>query len=371
MTQNNDELYKLKKYVLFKRLSLKLCSDKKQAALITSETNIRYLTGFPNSEGVLLVTAGEVYFFVDFRYGEAAQKQVTGCKVVVYSRLLDSLKEALQKHAVTKVIFETSYMTVKDMQRYKQSMEQYGCAMTANDILDCTLRDMRIIKNADEIEKMQTAQKITEEAYLELLNIVKPGVSERKLAFELEFLMRKKGASGISFDLITITGKKTSMPHGVPGDTIVQKGDFVTFDIGALYDGYHSDMTRTVAVGQVSEYQKEIYDIVYNAQMQALSRVKAGVNACTIDKTARDIIEKAGYGEYFRHSTGHGVGLNIHEEPFVSPKSNTILSENMVITVEPGIYLPDKFGVRIEDMVRVTKNGCENFASLPKELIVV
>lgn len=371
MVRNNDELYKLKKYVLFKRLSSRLCANKKQGALITSETNIRYLTDFANSEGVLLVTAGEVYFLVDFRYGEAARKQVTGCKAVVYSKLLDSMKEILQKHGVCEVLFETSQMTVKTMQRYKQSMEQYGCTMVTNDILDSTLRDMRIIKTPEEIERMKTAQKITEESYLELLNIVKPGVSERKLAFELEFLMRKKGASGISFDLITITGKKTSMPHGVPGDDIVQTGDLVTFDIGALYDGYHSDMTRTIAVGEISEYQKEIYDIVYNAQMQALSRVKAGVTACEIDKTARDIIEKAGYGEYFRHSTGHGVGLDIHEEPFVSPKSNTILSENMVITVEPGIYLPDQFGVRIEDMVRVTKDGCDNFASLPKELIVV
>ncbi|MBQ2604277.1 MAG: aminopeptidase P family protein [Clostridia bacterium] len=371
MSQNKDELYKLKKYVKFKRLSSKLCTNKKQAALITSETNIRYLTDFPNSEGVLLVTAGEVYFFVDFRYGEAAQKQVTGCRVIVFSRLLESLKEVLKLHGITEVLFEASYMTVKDMQRYKNSMEQYGCTMITNDILDSTLRDMRIIKSAEELEKIEAAQKITEEAYLELLNIVKPGVSERKLAFELEFLMRRKGADGISFDLITIAGKKTSMPHGVPDDYIIQSGDFVTFDIGALYDGYHSDMTRTIAVKEVSEYQKEIYNIVYTAQMQALSRVKAGVTASVIDKTARDIIENAGYGEYFRHSTGHGVGLNIHEEPFVSPKSNTILSENMVITVEPGIYLPDKFGVRIEDMVRVTKNGCYNFATLPKELIVI
>ena len=183
--------------------------------------------------------------------------------------------------------------------------------------------------------------------------------------------MKLYGAEDISFDLITITGKKTSLPHGVPADDLVKEGDFFTCDFGAVYEGYHSDTTRTVAVGFASDEMKQIYDIVLKAQLAALEKIKPGIKCSDVDKTARDIISEAGYGEYFGHSTGHGVGLDIHELPFVSSKSDTILEQGMVITDEPGIYLPDKFGVRIEDMLSVTENGYRNFVSLPKELIII
>ena len=218
---------------------------------------------------------------------------------------------------------------------------------------------------------IKKAQQITEEAYTEVLNYIKPNVTEREIALELDYLMRKKGADGVSFSLITITGKNTSLPHGVPKDNTIKEGDFFLSDIGALYNGYHSDMTRTVAVKSATDEMEEIYNIVLKAQLSALETVKAGTKASVVDKTARDIISSYGYGEMFGHSTGHGVGLDIHEQPTVSINSETILSSGMVITVEPGIYIPNKFGVRIEDMVCVTKDGYENFATIDKSLIIV
>lgn len=361
---------KLKNLVKIKKFSCQLDSDA-QAALVTSETNIRYLTEFANSEGTMLITRGKRYLLVDFRYGEAAKKKAQCCDVVVYDSFNDSLKDLLVSCHIDEVLVEASDLTLGRANRLRKVLNDCGCKMISNDKLDRLLSNLRILKTDAEIAKMEKAQKITEEAYIELLNYVRVGARECDLALELEYLMRKKGASGVAFDLITITGKKTSMPHGVPDESVIQSGDFVTFDIGAVYDGYHSDMTRTVAVGDISDEQREVYDIVLKAQLAGLDKVKAGVKACDVDKTVRDIITEHGYGDYYKHATGHGVGLEIHEQPTVSPKSSYILSSGMVITVEPGIYLPGKFGVRIEDMVAVTSDGCKNFASLSKKLIIV
>lgn len=367
---DNAAMEKLKGLVKIKKLSSFLAHGR-QAALITSETNIRYFTGFANSEGTMLIAKNKAVLLVDFRYGEAAKKKVNFCDVVVYNSLGDALAEQIKSLGLDEILLEASSVTVKRAASLSKIFRSCGCKAVTDDKLDRLIGNQRIIKSAEEIEKITKAQRITEEAYLELLNSVKVGAKEKDLALELEYLMRKKGASGVSFDLITICGAKTSMPHGVPGDEEIKRGDFVTFDIGAVYDGYHSDMTRTIAVGEVSDKQREVYELVLKAQLASLDKVKAGVNASEIDKTARDIITQAGYGENFKHSTGHGVGLEIHELPNVSQKSPTILSAGMVITVEPGVYIPESFGVRIEDMVVVTKNGCQNLAKLPKELIIV
>ncbi len=347
------ELERFQKYIKMKKLSSKLSPSGHEAALVTHETNIRYLTEFPNSEGTLFITRDKAYLLVDFRYGEAAQQQVSNAEVIVYDKYYDAIIELIGKYEVRDLLIESEYMTVADMHILEKRIEDTGCRVMSSDRLDKLIAQQRIIKSKAEIEKIRKAQQIAEESLTELLNMVKPGVKESQLAFELEYIMRRKGASGISFDLITITGTKTSMPHGVPGDNEVRAGDFVTFDIGALYDGYHSDMTRTYAVGQVSDEQREVYDTVLKAQLMGLAKVKAGVKAYEVD------------------ATGHGVGLDIHEQPFVSSKGETLLSDGMVITVEPGIYLPGKFGVRIEDMVVVTKDGRDNLATLPKELIIL
>ena len=321
--------------------------DDNEAALISNEVNIGYFTGFFRSEGYLLVTRRGATLLVDFRYFEAAQKKSHACRVVCFEKL------------------------VSRFEFYKNALLEKKIELVSGDFLDRHIGSLRIVKDDTELEKIAAAQKIAEDAYLEMLNYLKPGVSERSLAARLEFEMKNRGAQEVSFDLITITGKKTSLPHGVPSDNIVSEGDFFTCDFGAVYEGYHSDTTRTVAVGSATDEMREIYGIVLNAQITALAAIKAGVNACDVDKTARDIIAEAGYGKYFGHSTGHGVGLDIHELPFVSAKSETVLTPGMIITDEPGIYLPDKFGVRIEDMVCVTENGCRNFVSLPKELLIL
>ena len=345
--------------------------NKEEAMLITNEKNIFYFTGFSKSEGALIVTNNQVFLLVDFRYYEAACNKAKSCEVLQYSNLITSLMSILKDSAVKSVHIEASYVTVNDFQRYVSAMNELGISVISNSALDNMISNLRMMKSKDEIEYITKAQRISERAYNEVLNYIKPGVEERAIANELEFLMKKYGAEDISFDLITITGKKTSLPHGVPDDSLISAGDFFTMDIGAIFNGYHSDMTRTVAVRECSDKQREIYDIVLNAQQSALKLVKSGVESYKVDKMARDIIEEAGYGDCFGHSTGHGVGLDIHENPTVSPKSSYILSDGMVITIEPGIYLNNQFGVRIEDMILVQLDTYHNFATLSKELIIV
>lgn len=340
----------------------------KEAALVTSNISITYLTGFQHSEGYVFITEDKSYFLIDFRYAEAVQKAVNHMEIVMFSNAFESINELIGKHNITSILVEDCSVTLSV---YTSFNEKLNAEIQNTSELSKIISESRIIKTADEIEKLRTAQKIAEKAYLEVLNFVKPGITEREISARLEFLMKMNGAERVAFELITVTGKKTSLPHGVPGDVEVQTGDFVTFDIGAVYDGYHSDMTRTVAVGSVSDEQKKIYDIVLKAHLAGMDAVKAGVSGFDVDKVCRDIITEAGYGQYFGHSTGHGVGLEIHEAPNASQKSEHILKENMTLTVEPGIYLPDKFGVRIEDTVLVTKEGFETFASMPKELIIL
>ncbi|MBQ1977259.1 MAG: aminopeptidase P family protein [Ruminococcus sp.] len=341
---------------------------KDEAALITSDISITYLTGFQHSEGFVFITKENSYFLVDFRYAEAVQNAVKHLDFVMFSNSMDSINELVEKHSVIKVFVEDNAVTLA-------TFNDFSCKIKAEvintPVLSKLIYNMRIVKSADEIEKLRTAQKIAEKAYLEVLNFVKPGITEKEIAARLEFLIKMNGAERVAFDLITVTGKKTSLPHGVPSDVKVESGDFVTFDIGAVYDGYHSDMTRTIAVGSVSDEQKEIYDIVLKSHLAGLDAVKAGVTGFDVDKVCRDIIKEAGYGDFFGHGTGHGVGLEIHEAPYANTRYTGILKENMTLTVEPGIYLPDKFGVRIEDTVLVTKNGYETFASIPKDLLIL
>lgn len=341
---------------------------KGQSALVTDEISIFYFTGFPHSEGYMLITPEESYLLVDFRYIEAAENTVKTSKVVIFSNPFETVNELIAANNITEILLEVDKITLSSFKAMQKNLKAELCD---SDMLSKKIKELRIIKSEDEVDKLRVAQNIAEKAYLEVLNMVKPGVTERQIALELEYLMKKHGAERIAFDLITVTGKKTSLPHGVPGDVEVKKGDFVTFDIGAVYEGYHSDMTRTIAVGEVSDEQRKIYDIVLEAHLAGLKAVKAGVGGFDVDKVCRDIIKSYGYGEYFGHGTGHGVGLEIHEEPRASFKSTDILKPNMTVTVEPGIYLPDKFGVRIEDTVLVTQDGYETFAHIPKDLIIL
>ncbi len=343
-----------------------------EAMLFTKDENIYYFTGMRHSEGSLLITAENAYLFVDFRYAEAAQKLVTSAKVVNSTERDEDICKACIENGVTLLSLEARNTNVLQYNRLVNLLtKRISIKIECDGGFDMAISNNRMIKTPDEIEKMQTAQNITEKALTEVLNDLKPGVTERAIAVRLEYLMKLYGAEDVSFDLITITGENTSLPHGVPGDRVVKDGDFFTFDIGAVYEGYHSDMTRTFGIGHISEKQKEVYNIVLKAQMAALETIRDAVFANQVDAAARDIIKAAGYGEYFGHATGHGVGLEIHEAPTVSPKGTRLLSPGMVITDEPGIYIPGEFGVRIEDMVLVEHGGHRNFASFTKDLTII
>lgn len=362
----NDELFH-KRIIALKSV----LQSGEEAFFVTNQKNIGYLCGFFNSEGIMVVTTEKTFLFVDFRYIEAAKKKSSCCEVICFSRLSTDLLKVLNENRIEKLYFETSDITVARFNSFKSLFNENKIECDNSSALDNAILNLRIIKDETEIAKIQKAQEITEKSYNEVLNYLKVGVTEKEIASRLEFLMKMNGAEDISFDLITITGKKTSLPHGVPSEDVVKAGDFFTFDIGAVYEGYHSDTTRTVAVEFATDEMQKIYGIVLKAQLSALKKIRSGALCSEIDKTARDIIDNAGYSKYFGHSTGHGVGIDIHEAPNISPNGNTKLKSGMIITDEPGIYLPEKFGVRIEDMVCVTENGCKNFVSLPKELIIL
>ncbi len=342
--------------------------DETTAALVTSDVNRRYLSGFPSSAGAILVTKNRSVLMLDFRYYEAATRCVEPPLTVLrFVRLIDDLNRLFLEEKIQSVYIEDETMTVARC----HELEEAFIPSVLTDGLSAELNRIRMRKTPSEIEKIVTAQRITERAYSEVLNILKPGVTERHIAVELEHLIKLYGGERVAFDLICVTGENTSLPHGVPGDRVVKEGDFFTFDIGAVYEGYHSDMTRTVAVGSATDEMRMIYETVLQAHLKALQAIKAGNTAADVDIAARDHIESCGYGEYFGHSTGHGVGLDIHEAPSVYKTNKTVLKDNMVITDEPGIYLPERFGVRIEDMVLVQGDTPVDLAGIPKEFTIV
>ena len=347
--------------------NLQLSLENGSAYLIASPENRRWLTGFASSDGYLLITKNEAVFLVDSRYIEAAQKQISACESVLLTSLSSQLPEYINKLGITALYTEAQRLSVSDFEKIKNISPCPCIAGKADGVID----SLRRIKTEDEKSKILKAQTIAEKAFDRVLDFIKIGVTEREIALELDFFMLKNGAECVSFETIAVSGKNSSMPHGVPSDKKIEKGDFITLDFGAVVDGYHSDMTRTVAVGEVSSKQAEVYETVLNAQLKSLETLKTGVSCFDADAAARNIIRNAGYGEYFGHGTGHGVGIEIHEAPRLSPKSDAILKTGDIVTVEPGIYLPDEFGVRIEDMAFITEKGYENLTKSPKNLIIL
>ncbi len=340
-----------------------------EAALFTSDTARRYLTGFGSSAGAVVVTAHGAQFFIDFRYIEIAQRTVTACKTVLMKRFGEQLPEFLREKGIKTVYTETSRMSMDEFYGWQKKLGDIE--FSKSDSIDRLLQDMRAVKDDGEIAAITEAQRITDMGFSHILDFIKVGRSEREIALELEFYMRKLGSEGTAFDFIAVSGKNTSLPHGVPTDKRVEKGDFVTLDFGAVIDGYRSDMTRTVAVGSVGDEQKKVYETVLAAQNAALEGIKSGITGKAADALARDLIESAGYGECFGHSLGHSVGLEIHESPNFSTQNQDPIPCGAVVTVEPGIYIAESFGVRIEDMVVVEKDGIKNLTQSPKELIVL
>ena len=338
-------------------------------ALISSDVNRFYLSEFPSSAGNIIITKDSATLLIDFRYFEKAKKTVKNMDVLLCQSLYKDITSVLKPKKIKNIYIETEHITLEALNRMEKGLENF--CILKDSALSHKLNALRQIKTPREIEFIKMAQAITDKAFAHILNFIKVGKTEKEIALELEFFMRKNGSQGVAFDTIAVSGKNSSLPHGVPTDKPLENGDFLTMDFGARFEGYCSDMTRTVALGQVSKTQYEIYDIVLQAQLEALKSIKPNVQCKEIDKIARDIISNKGYGECFGHGLGHSVGIEIHENPAFNTRDETPIKNGMVITVEPGIYLPDKFGVRIEDMVVITDDGFENITESDKNLIII
>ncbi len=343
--------------------------DSRTCALITDPVNRRYFTGFKSSDGTLLCFRDEAYFIIDFRYHEKAAEKISGINVILQHEKEEQIAEILLKHAAETIMIEADTMTVSEL---REISEEYGedVYIDSSPELSEIIADLRIIKDDSQAESIIKAQRIAEESYQYILDTIKPGMTEKEVALMLDSRMKMLGAEDISFDTIVLFGKNTSLPHGVPGDDVLTEG-FVLMDFGAVADGWHSDMTRTFYVGTPSEREKKAYETVLKAQLAALDAVKPGMDARDLDAVARDIIDATEFKGAFGHSLGHGVGMEIHEQPRVSHKSDDVLEPGMVITVEPGIYLPGEFGIRTEDMGIMTEDGFRNFTEAPKELRII
>jgi len=320
------------------------------AVLISSPENMRYIAGF-TGEGYVVISNNERYIFTDSRYSEKAEEETEG-----YIVSEGNVFEYLEKFDTVGI--EEKHITCLIADKIKNKVYK-------SKLLD----SMRMVKTPEEIEKIRIAEEIACRSFEKVLEYVSVGVRECDIAREFEYIMKKEGAQGPAFETIVISGKKTSLPHGVPSDKKLEKGDLVTMDFGCLYEGYRSDVTRTFCIGKADEKQREIYEIVKEAQQVGLDTIMSGITGRDADAVARKVIEDRGYGEYFRHALGHGVGLAIHELPNLSPRCEILLKPGMIVTCEPGIYIPDFGGVRIEDTVVVTENGIENLCRLSKDLL--
>ena len=347
---------------------LSLLSGEVDGLLLTSRYSRHYGAEYDIAEGVAIVTRAGCRYFTDSRYMECAEKNLKGFDVRMVDRdrnYVQCINEAIADFGVTTLGYEEDYLTVAEFRGYEKNLN--AKLMPFNK----PISDFRASKEEWELDLMKKAQQITDQAFTEVLPRIKVGMSELELQAELIYCMYKNGGTGLAFDPIVVSGPNTSLPHGVAGERRIQAGDFVTMDFGASYMGYCADMTRTVAVGFATEEMKKVYSIVLEAQRAAIAETKAGVTGAFVDGIARKVIENAGYGEYFGHGYGHSLGLEIHENPNMNTRNHEPLPLHAVCSAEPGIYLPGKFGVRIEDVTILTQNSAIDITASPKNLIIV
>ena len=338
------------------------------ALLLTSVYNRLYAAQYRVAEGVAVVTREGAYYFTDSRYIEAAEKNLKGFTVRMThpgSSEIERINEVIGEHTIKKLGFEENDMTYGDYLRYNEALHAVLVPMQAK------IDAFRATKEPWEIELMRKAQAITDQTFSELCKIIQAGMTEKELEAELLYRLYKHGAEGPSFDPIVVSGPNTSLPHGVPGERKLDFGDFITMDFGCIYGGYCSDMTRTVALGFVSEEMDKVYKTVLKAQLAGIAATKAGVAGRDIDGAARKVIADAGYGDYFGHGYGHSLGILIHEAPNANTRNDQPMPAGAVVSAESGIYLPGKFGVRIEDVTVITETGCEVLTKSPKNLIIL
>ena len=338
------------------------------AILLTDERNRRYVTGFHSTAGAVYISQRQAVFYTDFRYIEAARDAIHNCDVrqihtgETYSSVINIL---CREDGSRTIALEDDCLTHADYCRWEMAL--HAAAQPQDDLMN----RLRTVKTEAELSRVIAAQRIAEKALAEILNDIKPGVTEREIAAQLTYKMLHYGAENMSFDPIVVSGANSSRPHGVPTDKKIEYCDFVTMDFGCIYEGYCSDMTRTVAVGAASDEMRAVYDTVLRAQKAGIAAARAGVTGREVDAAARDLIAEAGYGDCFGHGFGHGVGLYIHEAPNASPANGKPLPEGAILTAEPGIYIEGRFGVRIEDMLYLTADGCRNLTEAPKELLIL
>ncbi len=347
---------------------LTLLDGEVDGLLLTSRYSRLYSAEYDIAEGVAIVTKKGCRYFTDSRYIEAAENGLKGYEVIMVDRehpYTKLINEAIAEFGVTKLGFEEDYLNVAEFRYYEKGLSAELVPMNK------AIHKFRQIKEAWELNLMRKAQEITDKAFSEVLGRIKIGMTEKELQAELIYCLYKNGADNTAFDPIVVSGPNTSLPHGVAGDRRIQAGDFVTMDFGALYCGYCADMTRTVAVGYATEEMEKVYNTVLEAQKAGIAATKAGLLGKEIDGAARKVIADAGYGKFFGHGYGHCLGMEVHEAPGVSPSGETVMEENMIASAEPGIYLPGKFGVRIEDVLIFKENGYEDITNSPKNLIIV
>ena len=347
---------------------LSLLGGEVDGLLLTSRYSRYYGAEFDIAEGVAIVTKAGCRYYTDSRYIEAAQNGIVGFEVLEINRenpYTKQLNEAIAEFGVTTLGYEEAYLTVSELKDYEEKLNAKLVPYHKE------ISSFRIVKEEWEFDLMRKAQEITDKAFAEVLTRFKVGMTEKELQAELIYCLYKNGGEGLSFDPIVVSGPNTSLPHGVAGDRVIREGDFVTLDFGALYKGYCADMTRTFAVGYATEEMKKVYETVLEAQLAGIAATKAGVTGKDIDGAARKVITDAEYGQYFGHGYGHGLGLEVHEAPSCSPAGETPMPVNTICSAEPGIYLPGKFGVRIEDVVIFTETGCIDITKSPKNLMIV
>ena len=336
--------------------------------LLTSRFSRHYGAEYDIAEGVAVVSKVGCRYFTDSRYIEAAQKGIQGFEVLEMSRanpFHKLINEAIADFHITALGYEEDYLTVAQLRGYEEKLAARLVPMNS------AIHSFRSVKEDWELERMRKAQAMTDLAFSEVLDRIKAGMTEKQLQAELIYCLYKNGAEGLAFDPIVVSGPNTSLPHGVATDRVIREGDFVTMDFGVILEGYCSDMTRTVAVGYATKEMEAVYNTVLQAQLAGIAASKAGATGAQIDGAARKVIADAGYGDFFGHGYGHSIGMECHETPNCNPSGQTPMQVNMVSSAEPGIYLPGKFGVRIEDLVIFKEDGCENITASPKNLIIV
>lgn len=353
-----------------KRLEIlreKMITEGLDGVFITSKENRFYLSNFRGTSGALLITKDENYLFTDFRYIDQAKIQSPMYQVINHQRdLYSSVSDFVKKHFIAKLGIEYETLPINEYLILKNKIPS-----VAVEPVNSLLYGMRMIKDEIELQNLKNGIEICDKAFSHILTFIRPGITEKDIGLELEIFMRKAGAEGIKENHVIASGERSSLPHGQATERIINYGDFVKMDYGAKVNGYLTDFTRTVVVGQPNDKQLEIYNIVKTAQNAALNVIGPGVISADVDNAARSIISKAGYGDNFGHSTGHSIGLAIHEMPTLRANDQTILQPGMVVTIEPGIYIPGFGGVRIEDLVVITENGYENLTKSTKELQII